>query len=142
MDFVGVVADLTTLIERKHGRMDSDEGRALRGLREIRVAATPDWTAKNRELHFLFIRNEEQGEASRQPWSHWLEKWLSLVQRTARYSKGEGIALPLSKIRATNMQRAINWILITCPLRRERPILVGGHFWAAGFDLASMRGGR
>jgi hypothetical protein len=99
-DLVAVVADLTTLIKRKHGRPESDEGKALRELREIRVAATPDWTAENVELYFLFIRREDQGEALRQPWAHWLEKWLSLEQPTTRYFKVHGVVLPLSQIRA------------------------------------------
>lgn len=99
-DFVAVVANLTDLIKRKHSKSESDEGKALRELQEIRVAATPDWNRDKVELHFLFIRREEQVGALSQTWSHWLTRWLGVVKPTDRYVTVSGVVLPLSKIRA------------------------------------------
>lgn len=50
------------LMNRMSGRYDrqSDEGRALRSLREIRVRAAPSWDADAVELTFWFIPNEDE----------------------------------------------------------------------------------
>jgi hypothetical protein len=58
-DFVRFASPLTDRMSSKHGR-NSEEGRALRALREIRVRAAPSWDAKDVELTFLFIRNEDE----------------------------------------------------------------------------------
>jgi len=53
-DFVALIAPLQRRIVERHGR-DSDEGRFLRAVREIRVRAVPDWAAETVELELLFI---------------------------------------------------------------------------------------
>lgn len=57
-DFVAAASKLTSRLSSKHDK-DSDEGRALRSLREIRVQASPSWDADRIELMFFFIRNED-----------------------------------------------------------------------------------
>lgn len=99
-DFVEVARKLVELIKRKHGKLESDEGKALRELREIRIAATPDWNADHVNLFFFFIRREEQSNAFSKSWAHWLTKWLSVVAPSGRYVSIEGVVLPLSEIRA------------------------------------------
>jgi len=57
-DFSSMVAPLTRRLSVKHGK-ESDEGRALRALREIRIRAAPSWDADEIELVFWFIRDED-----------------------------------------------------------------------------------
>jgi len=56
-EFVAAVRPIQKRIQDKHGR-DSDEGRVLAALREIRVACAPSWAASELELTFLFIFEE------------------------------------------------------------------------------------
>jgi hypothetical protein len=99
-DFVRLIGDFTNLVKRKHGRMQSEEGLALAALREIRVAATPDWNASFVHLHFIFIRHDEQTEASGKSWAHWLTKWLAHISHSGRYAALSGVVSSLSEIRA------------------------------------------
>jgi hypothetical protein len=99
-DFVHFAQGLVSLIKKKHGKTESDEGRALRSLREIRVAATPNWDAEHASLHFLFVIHEEQGEIGNQPWWQWLTKWLGLLTPQGRFVTVDGSARPLSQILA------------------------------------------
>lgn len=57
-DFVAFAAPLMSRMSTKHGK-ESDEGRALRALREIRVRAAPSWNARSVQLMFWFIRNAD-----------------------------------------------------------------------------------
>jgi hypothetical protein len=66
------------------------EGRALRSLREIRVAAAPSWDAEAVELMFWFIRDDRDATFEGQDWSAPLEKWLQLVPKSGRYVRVEG----------------------------------------------------
>ena len=56
------VAFARPLMDRMSGKHDrqSDEGRALRPLREIRVGAAPSWDADAVELMCWFIRNDDE----------------------------------------------------------------------------------
>jgi hypothetical protein len=99
-DFVQLIGDFTNLVKRKHGRMQSEEGQALAELREIRVAATPDWSASSIQLHFIFIRHDDQTATAGQPWAHWLTKWLAQIPESGRYAVVDGIVSSLSEIRA------------------------------------------
>src|SRR5690606_12574927 len=60
-DFVALASKLTNRMSSKHAK-DSNEGRALRALREIRVRAAPFWDADSVEITFLFIRDEDEGD--------------------------------------------------------------------------------
>jgi hypothetical protein len=99
-DFVGALRKFTALVREKHNKPESDEGKALRALREIRVAATPSWNASTVNLYFFFIRSEEQHEPLSQPWAYWTKRWLDLVPPLGRYVSVDGVAIPLSKMRA------------------------------------------
>jgi hypothetical protein len=99
-DFVQIMSDFTNLVKRKHGRMQSEEGQALASLREIRVAATPDWNASSIQLHLIFIRHDEQTESSGRSWAHWLTKWLAKIPNSGRYASVSGVVSSLSEIRA------------------------------------------
>lgn len=99
-DFVLIVKNLTERIKVKHGRAESDEGRAFRALREIRVGASPHWNDSRVDLMFYFIRHEEQTRFGDKGWDHWRQKWLNLITVSSRYASVDGIVLPLSQLRA------------------------------------------
>jgi len=99
-DFVAASGKLVDAIRRKHGKPESDEGKALRLLREIRVAATPSWNAHEVHLHFFFIRLDAQHTVLNQTWDHWLSKWLRLIPPSGRYVSVDGLVLSLSKMLA------------------------------------------
>jgi len=99
-DFVGALRKFAALVKEKHNKPESAEGKALRALREIRVAATPSWNATTVRLYFFFVRPEQESEAPSQSWAHWTTRWLDLVRPSGRYVSVDGIAIPLSKMRA------------------------------------------
>ncbi len=74
-DFVDVVRSLQSRILEKHDKQ-SDEGRALRSLREIRVRAAPCWDAATVEIDFLFIRDEGATDFEGKAWDKLLDEWL------------------------------------------------------------------
>jgi hypothetical protein len=59
-DFTRLARKLQDRLHRKHDK-DSEEGRALRALREIRVRAAPSWDADQVKIIFWFIRTENAG---------------------------------------------------------------------------------
>jgi hypothetical protein len=58
-DFTQLSRKLQSRLQEKHDK-SSNEGDALRTLREIRVRASPSWEALEIELMFWFIRNEHE----------------------------------------------------------------------------------
>ena len=58
-NFVAFASPLMKRMSSRHDK-ESDEGRALRALREIRVRAAPCWDADEVTLMFSFIRNEDE----------------------------------------------------------------------------------
>lgn len=82
-DFNRFCSKLVERLKKKHDK-SSEEGAALRELREIRVAATPSWDAAEIELLFWFIRDETHAQSD-EKWSGWLESWLSLMPAAGRF---------------------------------------------------------
>ncbi|MDE0101979.1 MAG: hypothetical protein OXN89_06335 [Bryobacterales bacterium] len=70
-DFVQFASPLMRRMSSKHDKQ-SDEGRALRSLREIRVRAAPSWDADAVELLFWFIREEGESLSEELIWDHCL----------------------------------------------------------------------
>jgi len=98
-DFSSLVAPLTRRMSAKHEK-ESDEGRALRALREIRIRAAPSWEADQIELVFWFIRDEDQPHFEQQDWVTFLEAWLSLIPANGRFGPVEGEVLTLDDLTA------------------------------------------
>lgn len=98
-DFTAHVSELRSRVTGKHAR-ESEEGRALRGLREIRVRASPSWDAAPVELMFWFIRNEEDAASMQMPWHEWLERWLELVPAHGRFVRVYGQVTSLERLTA------------------------------------------
>ena len=98
--------DFTTWVARLQGRLlerhdrQSEEGRALRALREIRVCATPSWDATSVEVTFWFIREEEAMDFEGTRWDTLLEAWLQLIPAAGRFSHVDGAVLALADLTA------------------------------------------
>lgn len=99
-DFHDLVKKLQSRLQEKHDKQ-SDEGEALRALREIRVRAVPDWNSdKVEELMFYFIRNQDEPSFKGQEWYTLLEKWLKLVPSGDRFSGVYGNVVTLEDMTA------------------------------------------
>jgi hypothetical protein len=98
-DFVAFAAPLMSRMSEKHDK-GSDEGRALRALREIRIRAAPSWGADTIQLMFWFIRNEDQPTFEKQGWDVLLRAWLARVPATGRFANVDGVVLTLDDLTA------------------------------------------
>jgi hypothetical protein len=97
--FVRLASSLMSRMSSKHDK-ESDEGRALRALREIRVRASPSWKADKVELMFWFIRSEDQPSFENQRWDHYLEAWLKRMPSSGRFAQAEGVVQTLDDLTA------------------------------------------
>jgi len=97
--FVSAVSKLRRRIIGKHGR-NSDEGRALAALEEIRVTAAPAWDAPSYEVFFTFIRPESTPEISDAVWSDQVEGWLDLCEPNGPITRIDGTVMTLSQMTA------------------------------------------
>lgn len=98
-DFVECAKPLQTRMSKKHDK-ESDEGRALRALREIRVRAAPSWDAESVQLMFWFIRNEDETTFEKQSWDVLLDAWLKRVPAQGRFTEVFGSVLTLDDLTA------------------------------------------
>ena len=94
-----VVPGLTKRLRDKHDR-NSDEGRALRALQEIRITAEPSWDSESLSLFFWFVRGRGQEDFAGKPWSAWLETWLKLVKTTPQFIAVSGLVVTLADMTA------------------------------------------
>jgi hypothetical protein len=92
-DFVAFATPLMNRMSTKHDK-ESDEGRALRALREIRARAAPSWNADTVQLMFWFIRNADQPTFEKQGWDVFLEAWLKRVSAAGASPRSPGRCLP------------------------------------------------
>lgn len=88
-DFVAFAAPVMNRMSTKHDK-ESDEGRALRALLEIRVRAAPSWDAESVQLMFWFIRNEDEATFEKQSWDLLLEAWMKRVSAKGRFAEVHG----------------------------------------------------
>jgi hypothetical protein len=100
-DFTTLVTKLESRLAEKHDK-ESDEGRALRALREIRVHAAPSWDDPTVTLTFWFVRPDEAADFLGESWSTFVEKWLRLVPETGRFIKVQGQVATLEDITAAD----------------------------------------
>ncbi len=90
-------APLTRRMSKKHGAR-SEEGRALRALREIRVRAEPAWDASEVALLFLFVREATAGTFAGQTWDKYLSLWLQRVGPGGRFRRIDGMVQALDDL--------------------------------------------
>ncbi len=98
-DFVALASNLTKRMSSKHDK-DSDEGRALRALREIRVHAAPAWEADEVVLTFWFIRGEDAPGFEERRWDHYLDGWLERLHTAGRFTSIDGAIQTLDDLTA------------------------------------------
>jgi len=97
--FVELIRPLQKRLVEKHDKQ-TEEGRALRALREIRVRAAPDWDAVPAELTFFFLRDSEVVDFEGTSWDTYLERWLDLVPVTERFTSPDGLVVTLDDLTA------------------------------------------
>jgi len=98
-DFADCVGKLVKRLVDKHSKQ-SDEGAALRRLREIRVLASPSWEAGAVGVMLWFIRNEEDIDYEGTRWDELLVKWLGLLPTTGRFDPIDGAVVTLEDMTA------------------------------------------
>ncbi len=98
-DFNQLTRKFTGRMTGKHEK-NSDEGRALRALREIRVQASPSWDATAVELFFWFIRDGSDPTFEGKEWRTFLETWLGLVPAGGRFTDVSGLVATLEELNA------------------------------------------
>lgn len=98
-DFVALVRPLEKRLLGKHGK-NSPEGRALRDLREIRVAASPSWDETEVLVTIHFIRSDEVPLFEGRRWHEFLEAWLSLILAQGRFKEVQGMVITLEGLSA------------------------------------------
>jgi hypothetical protein len=100
--------DFTALAKKLQGRLgdkhekDTDEGRGLRALREIRVCASPSWDSSSVEVFLWFIRFDRDATFQGKSWADLLKDWLKLVPATGRFKSVEGQVATLSDLTAAD----------------------------------------
>lgn len=98
-DFVALAEPLRQRLIEKHNRK-SDEGESLRSLRQIRIAASPDWQADRIELMFWFIRAVGDVMYANQGWDVQKRAWLALMRTQGRYNRIDGQVSTLREMTA------------------------------------------
>ncbi len=98
-DFVRLASGLTRRMSSKHDA-HSDEGHALRALREIRVRAEPSWHAAEVGLLFLFVRDDTAQTFAGQTWDKYLGLWLQRVRPDGRFRPIDGVVQTLDDLTA------------------------------------------
>lgn len=95
-EFTRFASRLQERIREKHDK-DTEEGKALHALREIRVRAAPSWDVTEVELFFWFIRDEIEPDYD---WIRLLDSWLKLMPAKGRFTRVDGVVLLLEDLTA------------------------------------------
>ncbi|HLV65510.1 MAG TPA: hypothetical protein VKY73_06845 [Polyangiaceae bacterium] len=98
-DFTLLAKKLQARLGDKHDK-NTDEGRGLRALREIRVCASPSWDAPSTEIFFWFIRDDADATFEGKSWADLLKDWLKLVPATGRFTSIDGQVATLQEMTA------------------------------------------
>jgi hypothetical protein len=98
-DFTALVRKLQSRLIDKHEK-NTDEGRALRALREIRVQAWPSWDALHVDVFFWFVRDDSDANFQGRDWADLLGEWLELVPAAGRFQSIEGEVVTLRDLNA------------------------------------------
>jgi len=98
-DFTSLVKKLQARLGDKHDK-NTDEGRGLRALREIRVCASPSWDAASIEIFFWFIRDDAAATFEGKSWADLRKDWLKLVSATGRFTTVDGQIARLQEMTA------------------------------------------
>jgi hypothetical protein len=99
-EFTHFVNPLQSKFQGKHSKEESNEGKALRALLEIRVRAAPCWDADKVNIFFWFIRDENEPKFQDMTWDQWKSHWLKLMPESERFSPVDGQVLTLEDLTA------------------------------------------
>ncbi len=98
-DFVVFARPLMDRMSERHDRQ-SDEGRALRSLREIRVRAAPSWDADAVELTFWFVQDDDEPAFEIDNWELCLTALPQPESTYERFVRVDGVVLTLDDLTA------------------------------------------
>ena len=98
-DFVAFARPLMKRMSMKHDKQ-SDEGRVLRALREIRVRAAPSWDADAVELLFWFIRDVDDPAFETGGWELCLKALPQALSPPGRFVHVDGVVQTLDDLTA------------------------------------------
>ena len=98
-DFVEFAMPLMSRMSSKHDKQ-SDEGRALRALREIRVRAEPSWGADEVKLAFWFIRDADDATFEGKRWDQFLAEWERRIPKGGRFVDIQAVVQTLEDLTA------------------------------------------
>lgn len=118
-DFTAFAKKLQSRLGDKHDK-ETDEGRGLRALREIRVCASPSWEATAAELFFWFIRDDADVSHEGKSWAELLREWLKLVPASGRFASVEGQVVTLADMTGEDY-------VMSDPLDLDHLSVVGGR---------------
>ena len=100
-DFNAFARKLSGRLVEKHEK-NTDEGRGLRALREIRVRAAPSWDAPAVDLFVWFIRNPEDATFEGKTWATLLAEWQKLIGPSGRFTAVDGQVVTLEDMTAAD----------------------------------------
>lgn len=100
-DLAEALRPLVKRIREKH-KKESEEGRALRLVKEIRIVADPHWAASEIDIFLTFAPDTQEEEAQLPPakWDELLAKWLELCSPTGVVHEIDGEILSLEELTA------------------------------------------
>lgn len=98
-DFTGLAKKLQSRLGDKHSK-NTDEGRGLRALREIRVRASPSWDAPQVDVLLWFIRTGDDADFEGKSWADLLKEWMKLMPTSGRFRSVEGQVVALEDMNA------------------------------------------
>lgn len=100
-DFTDLVSKLHARLAEKHDKQ-TDEGRGLRALREIRVQAGPSWEAGQVSVMFWFITDDRDANFNGTSWVEMLHSWLKLTPAAGRFLEVNGQVTTLEEMLAAD----------------------------------------
>jgi hypothetical protein len=100
-DFTDFAKKLQNRLGDKHDK-DTDEGRGLRGLREIRVIGSPSWDAPDVDVFFWFVRDDAAADFEGKSWADLLKEWLKLAPTAGRFKPVTGQVVTLRDMTAAD----------------------------------------
>lgn len=98
-DFVAFARPLSERMLEKHDR-NSDEGHAMRALREIRIRANPAWDADAVTLFFWLVRDDEIVGGDDELLLRFLADWLARVPPIGRFTSVDAVVATLDDLSA------------------------------------------
>jgi hypothetical protein len=98
-DFNQLAKTLQKRMQTKHGK-NNIEGLALQALSEIRVQATPSWSADTINLTFWFIHPQNDDSFQNKKWFELLDSWLELIPASGRFESIDGAVKSLEDLTA------------------------------------------